>query len=178
MATNTKVCGSCREEKELSLFYKKTKKTKVSVTSDCISCIKNKQAAYRSNPLVQEKARERSKLWREENPDKVIANNKIYSKKHYENNKHLYQFKAALREDKLKVATPAWANLEDIRRVYELCRKISERTGVKHEVDHAVPLKGKNVCGLHVFNNLQIVPMTLNRAKSNKFEPERTRDWE
>ena len=175
---NTKVCGTCRVEKTEDLFYKKTKKTKISLTSDCIACIKEKQANYRSDPKVQKAAKDRAKVWRQENPEKVKANNERYYRVHYQKNKKKYFFRAELRKEKIKRATPPWANIEDIQRVYDLCRKISEETGVPHEVDHAIPLKGKNVCGLHVFKNLQIVPQTLNRKKSNKFEPDVKRDWE
>lgn len=39
------------------------------------------------------------------------------------------------------------------------------------EVDHIVPVKHDNVCGLHVLSNLQVIPRTANRAKGNKFCP-------
>jgi len=39
------------------------------------------------------------------------------------------------------------------------------------EVDHIVPVKGKNVCGLHVLDNLQVIPRTENRKKGNAFCP-------
>jgi len=36
------------------------------------------------------------------------------------------------------------------------------------EVDHIIPLKGKNVCGFHCWNNIQVVPQSYNRSKGNK----------
>jgi hypothetical protein len=65
-------------------------------------------------------------------------------------------------------ATPPWADLEAIRSIYAQCVEISRQTGIPHEVDHIVPLKGKLVCGLHVPCNLQVIPQRLNRAKGNR----------
>lgn len=68
------------------------------------------------------------------------------------------------------VQTPSWANLDAIRDIYRQCREVTRRTGVPHHVDHIVPIKGRLVLGLHVENNLRIIPATENIRKRNRFE--------
>lgn len=59
-------------------------------------------------------------------------------------------------------ATPKWADLEKIKEIYLNCP-------AGYHVDHIVPLKGKNICGLHIETNLQYLPASENLKKSNKF---------
>ena len=38
------------------------------------------------------------------------------------------------------------------------------------EVDHVIPLQGKNVSGFHVWNNLRVIPQAVNRSKYNRYD--------
>lgn len=91
-----------------------------------------------------------------------------YQKRYYEENRHLWTEKSARRNRALQQATPAWADFKAIRAVYRACMKLTDETGQRHEVDHIVPLRGRNVCGLHVEHNLRIVTLRDNRVKGNK----------
>ena len=66
-------------------------------------------------------------------------------------------------------ARPLWANIEAIKNIYVTAKELTKSTGIKYEVDHVIPIKHPLVCGLHVENNLQIIPENENRVKSNTF---------
>ena len=68
----------------------------------------------------------------------------------------------------LKTATVAFSDRKEIKKIYQQCALTTKDTGIKHEVDHIIPLKGKYVSGLHVHWNLQIIKAVDNRSKSNK----------
>jgi len=66
-------------------------------------------------------------------------------------------------------ATPTWADKCKIKAIYIESADKTVSTGVKHNVDHIVPLNSDKVCGLHCEDNLQIILATDNVKKSNKF---------
>ena len=92
-------------------------------------------------------------------------------KKYYKENKHLFIERNAKRRADTLQATPPWLTEKQrsrIKNIYSVCNKITKTTGARHEVDHIVPLKGEDVCGLHVPWNLAILPYKLNRSKGNR----------
>ena len=59
---------------------------------------------------------------------------------------------------------------DKIYAIYAEAKRLTKQTGVKHEVDHIVPLHGELVSGLHVSWNLQVLTREQNYAKSNRFD--------
>lgn len=81
-----------------------------------------------------------------------------------------YKTAAQMARHAMKIkATPIWVDMALIDAIYTECQRRRD-LGEEVEVDHEVPLKGKNVCGLHVHYNLRIIPTADNRSKSNKFD--------
>lgn len=68
--------------------------------------------------------------------------------------------------------TPSWANLKAIEDIYKEAIQLEEMTGLRHHVDHVIPLQGRLVSGLHVETNLRAVPWSENVSKGNRFEVE------
>lgn len=94
-----------------------------------------------------------------------------YKTRYKQANPNLYKELVSLRRRRFRLATPKWLSVEqklEIRLKYRLAIELSRRTGVRHAVDHIVPLQGDMVCGLHVPWNLDVVTQEENLKKSNK----------
>ena len=106
----------------------------------------------------QERARDRINTWK--------ATNSEYRARQAEYRKSVRPVLTA-NTMKYKAAKdqriPPWADHEKIRAMYQE----AERTGMT--VDHIIPLRGRLVSGLHVENNLQLLPGSVNFSKGNKF---------
>ena len=78
------------------------------------------------------------------------------------------------KKDHIKAATPPWLDvfqLSEIQAKYFQARWLSNKSGIKHHVDHIIPLNHPEVCGLHVPWNLQVITWEENQEKgSAKFE--------
>lgn len=75
---------------------------------------------------------------------------------------------------KIDTATPPWLTLEHRREIHQIyCEakgltRLSRMRGGKprtYSVDHIVPLRGKNVWGLHVPWNLRVLPKDQNSRR-------------
>lgn len=102
----------------------------------------------------------RCKKWRRENPNKV--------KDYYINNKEIFYRNRDLRFEREKKATPHWVDKKEIKKIYIEARKLTKETGTSYQVDHIIPLVHKEVCGLHIPQNLRIVTAEENMKKAGK----------
>ena len=71
-----------------------------------------------------------------------------------------------------KHALVKWADKKKMRAIYAQASRLQRETGVKHHVDHVVPLQSAIVCGLHWEGNLQVLKAADNHAKLNRFWPD------
>jgi hypothetical protein len=74
------------------------------------------------------------------------------------------------RRKRMAIATPRWVDRRAINALREEARRLTETTGIRHELDHIYPICSDTVCGLHVHTNLRIVTAVVNLAKSNRWE--------
>lgn len=141
------------------------------------------QKTYRTQPVVIERDRERQRIRYSENRDQIRtkqnARNQLPNvrqmnlergRQHYLSKPDMYYAKSAERRAMRARATVEWADAEKIKAIYDEAKRTTLETGVKHVVDHIIPLKNEFVCGLHVAENLQVLTEKANLSKSNKFE--------
>ena len=69
---------------------------------------------------------------------------------------------------------PFWIKDADLRPMWDEAKAKEKITGVKHVLDHIVPINHPYVSGLSVPWNLQILTASQNSSKSNKFNPDQT----
>lgn len=62
-------------------------------------------------------------------------------------------------------AMPPWVDRRDIDTIYIQSAQKTVETGIRHEVDHIWPIKGKGFTGLHVPWNLRVITHEENRKK-------------
>jgi hypothetical protein len=178
-----KSCASCKIE---MLTEGNFAKLKTRYHSWCNNCRKLKKKEWDSKHIeyVRAKAMEwhyanydkckeqkikTANEWIKNNPDKY----KEFSKKCYENNKPKRFADASKYRAKKRNAVPKWLSKDmqkQIEDLFKIARDISSKTGIKHEVDHIIPLQGINVSGLHVPWNLQVITRYENRSKHNRIK--------
>lgn len=99
--------------------------------------------------------------WRAANAD----NNLAIRKRCYEKNRGEEIARVRRRQGSIRQGFGRMSAAEqvEVEGFYFFCQLFSG-----FEVDHVIPLNGKDVCGLHTPTNLQVLTKTQNRSKGNK----------
>lgn len=189
-----KVCVVCEATKSLSEFYKR-KDSPDGYRNDCKEC--RKGTSSKNHYANHERNKEQKRLAHAEkvaeNPnfyveqyaktkDKSLAYSKASYEKFAEDRKAKQRLwsktnrgtaNALAKKYKLKKAnaTPKWlteSQLLHIKCKYQLAAMLNIHGVEKWHVDHIVPIRGQDVCGLHVPWNLRVIPAKENMTKGNK----------
>jgi hypothetical protein len=147
----------------------------------------------------KDKLRAYIQAWRKANPEKRLEESRRYRKKHPDvlkakterwikdnpkraaaiSRKTRLKCRARILANKAKHRaskrnkTPIWVDKEHlwlIKQAYELAILRTKQFGFLWHVDHIIPLNGKIVSGLHVIENIQVIPAAENLLKNNKYE--------
>ena len=156
-------CKACLQEKDITMFYlvKRTGKAR----PRCKSCTSEEAKLWTLNN--KERRAAQVKRYFLENTDKIREYQKLY----YAQNRSKYFERSANRRASKLNATPSWLqehHLKEIEYIYFLRDDLNSFSDYEYHVDHIVPLQGKEVCGLHVPWNLQILTKEENLAKGNR----------
>jgi hypothetical protein len=127
--------------------------------------------AYLNRHDVKEIAKQRSKEWSQNNPDRKKSYDKSWRKDNRARDRaNKARYRAAIRK-----ATPPWLTDEHRNQIlafYHEAERLTKETGVLHEVDHIVPLQAGAACGLHVPWNLRVVTRDENNRRPRKWSAE------
>lgn len=175
----TKLCSVCGVEKPNSDFYA-TRKTRT-----CKAC--EKQLSKQRYIGNKEGKLQRCAEYRRANKAKIQA----YMVRRYAETRDAWLVRCkeyrqrpevqeqlrisglkrrAKRVSRIRCATPAWADVKAIAKVYRLAQEMTVATGTPHSVDHIIPIGGRNVCGLHLVWNLRVILSEENARKGYKHE--------
>jgi hypothetical protein len=170
-----KQCSKCKQFKDLNCFSK-DKHKRSGYVSQCKECKNSYDKEYKNKNRAEINRKRVDYYYNnlEYVRDYYVSNKEKINKQakeYYKNNTHIFRARDAKRRALQLKATPKWLSKEQIAQIkieYALAEWCTKVTNEKYEVDHIVPLQGKNVSGLHVPWNLQVITKVDNRKKANK----------
>lgn len=128
-------------------------------TRNCVEC--NKLRGRNLSDEQKEKRNKRSREYANRNPEKVTENWNKWAKENPRkvsaNSRFMYL--------KRRKRVPVWVRNTEKSRILEFYKNCPDG----FEVDHIIPLNGRNVSGLHILSNLQYLPISENRKKGNNW---------
>lgn len=176
-AVSNFTCLECQKDKAKKNYKKDPEKwinRRMSYYQNNKDSERQKMKAYYTDNYEKQNS-DRKKRYYED-----VEKNRRYSREWAKNNKLLRKINHVNRKKKIIQATPSWfAELDQfvLSEAYLLADLRYKLTGIDWQVDHMVPINAKNVCGLHVWNNFQVIPAYLNNSKKNKLIFINTFEW-
>lgn len=142
-----KYCPYCHTDKPFFPQEKSLSKASGFRGQFCWDCrtIANRQATAKHRTANPNNSSEANCVWAKRNPGKTAAQS------------------MERRAAKLDRIVP-WTEHDEIEKFYK------EASSLELTVDHIVPLRGREVSGLHVLANLQMLTQSENSAKGNRFK--------
>lgn len=135
--------------------------------------LERKRASYARDPEIHSV---RHKQYRARFPDRIREKQRRW----YARNSEAVLAAGNRRRERLRRAIPGWHGEFDRfveLEAYRLSRLRRSATGFDWHVDHIIPIKARRVCGLHVWNNFQVIPWLLNVAKGNRLRWLEPGEW-
>jgi hypothetical protein len=172
-----KQCLCCKQVKLTSEFSKNVRRND-GFSAYCKPCNALKDKRYYEKNKDARIAYIKS--WGVDNVEKTRAYKRKYKlvnpdidKLYKRNNKSLVNFTNAKRRANTKNRTPAWLTEFDLLKIkclYQVAAMRNRESGYDWHVDHIIPLQGVFVSGLHVPDNLRVIPAVDNMRKNNHYE--------
>ncbi len=192
---DTKTCSRCSETKPTAEFPRK-KSSRDGLNGLCHVCNRAHVKAWRlAHP---DKKRQMDLDWRLANPERKREKNREWYQNNRERHAACGRRWAEENRDKTRAAVRGWAEKypekiaakvrkrqaallnrcalltpekeAQIVALYAEAQRLSKEMGIPHHVDHVIPLRGKTVSGLHLPENMQIIPAADNLRKGTKVD--------
>lgn len=172
----SKTCSACIQVKPLEDFFHYAR-SKDGRFYRCRACEKAYQEARKGEKAAAQKkwyAKVRETYLSTKRAETKQRREQYLVQKVQQRDLERWRRQQAARALQKKIATPVWvdaAHHSRIRQIYAVTQLLQEATALVYHVDHIVPLISEDVCGLHVWWNLQPLSEADNLLKNNTFDP-------
>lgn len=165
---NAAACKKCGETDKLTRLKWHSKNKKYYLQTTCKECEYQENLSWRIENKTEWAALVRKSYFKVTEPTTTRRNVLGRSQ---EDRKVRARLKSESRCTRAKKARVIWdKELTDFvyKEAHDLRRKRNELFGFEWHIDHIIPLRGKDVCGLHVWNNFAVIPKVENLRKGNR----------